>query len=134
MSCDDREIEERTAGADWVWWFVLDAEASDGDTSEWSNLLVEVRDRPGGEILASSQVDPATVLIDGAFPGEDGEVPAADFDAGIIAWTVPADVSAAVSSPLAVVQAWVDRGGPDEPFYTETFSVARPVAVREVGS
>lgn len=130
MPCDDDEAtEELVAGADWVFWWTLDEELSDGDLADWEDLIVEARYRGG--LIATSQGDDPTIVTTGSFDGEAGEIPATDFDAGVVAWVVPAAVTADVDVPLVTVQAWTRRGGPDGPFFTQTYPVVPRVAVRD---
>lgn len=135
MSCDDELTEEYTAGADWVFWFTLDTDLSDGDVADWEDLIVDVKDVESGALLATSQGDEPTVFTTGAFDGEANEVPATDFSAGIVTWVVFSETTATWGGKVVTVQAWTRKGGPDGPFFTETYVVSPAVAVRlEEGS
>ncbi len=130
MTCDATSTDELYAGDDLVWDYL-----TTDDISGWSDLLVKVRagQHTGTEELASSDAD--TISIAGGFAGE---VPATDFDAGILAWWISSDVSAewvTRGSRIVYVEARAKVDGVDTVIYPATAYTVHPqVADREVGS
>lgn len=123
MSCD-ATTEQRIAADDFVWDYTRNPDLSDGDLSDWSDLLVEFRDAPlpTATLLATSE-------------GEDPTVDTADtnFAGDRVAWAVPLDVTAAWIDTLIYMQVKVKIGGVETTIWPpEAIYVGPNVATRAI--
>lgn len=105
MTCRDISAGDGLTLADdwkWVW-------RTEADVSNHADPVVTLLDNTG-KIVATSAGDTPTIHLDG---GLDGSIPATDFDAGVFAWWIPAEVTAGITASSLTLNVRVVIDGAD---------------------